>query len=178
MFAKLLLVALAGVVGDRCASWSIHPVYEAPDLVTDSRLPGKWYSGSAHWLVDSAVGQAYGVTVVDGGDTCWYGLHLARAGGMLLGDLLRRRVGTGDLLPLHQYALIDRLDSVLVYRVLDDEWLNEYLDAHPTELAHDVVDGSNLVTAPPRAVQAFLRRHASDSAAWLTEVLGRRPTDE
>lgn len=178
MHMRLLLIALAGLLGDRCEHWSVHPVYEERDLVTDPRLPGTWYGTDGHWVVDSVYGKAYRAIYVHNGDTAEYRLHLARAEGLLLADLERLVDDGVEVLPLHQYAVLQLADSVLGYAWLEDEWLKQYIDAHPKELAVEIVDGAHLITAPPRAIQRFLRRHRGDSAAWMSTALTRWRIEE
>jgi len=181
VYAKLLLIAVVGLASGRCEEWSVHPLYEEGDVVMDSRLPGTWYpkdDSGGHWVIDTAGGTRYRAAYVDDGDTSWYDLHLARVKDMLLVDLLRSLGDDVEALPLHQYAIMDLTDSTLEYIWPEDDWLKKYLDAHPKELAHDVVDGSHLITAKPRALQRFLQRHRNDSAAtWGVMTLTRRPPE-
>jgi len=178
---KLLMFAVAALLSDHCEEWSINPAYEERDLVSDPRLPGRWYGGDSsdgYWVIDTAHGDEYRLILVDDDDTTRYRLHLARAEGLLIADLLRVLDYDLEALPLHQYAVLELADSVLVYSALKDEWLKPYLDAHPKELAFEVVDGAHVITAKPHAIQRFLRRHRSDSAAWLSDTVSRTPPDD
>ena len=182
MHTTLWLIALAGLASDRCEEWSVHPVYEERDLVTDQRLHGTWYSedsSDGHWVIDAAGGTRYTARFVHHGDTVRYDLRLARAEGMLLADLRRQLDDEVEALPLHQYAVLDLSDSTLRYVWPEDGWLKEYLDAHPKELAYEVVDGSHLITANPRDLQRFLQRHRTDSAAsWGVVTLTHHPAEQ
>lgn len=176
MHAHFWLIAVAALVSNRCEESSLHPVYEERDLVTDPRILGTWYSGDSHQqlVVDSARGKTYHMLSIYREDTTEFELRLARAEGLLLGDMVLVQQ-LDDVVSLHQYAILQLTDSTAVYSYLCDGWLDKYLDEHPKELAFAVVDSAHLITAEPRAIQRFLRRHRGDPKAWDSLTVSRSP---
>ena len=180
MYVHLLLLAIVGLEAGHCQSASVQPTYEPANLVTEPALPGTWRSGDETWIVDTAAGGGYRARLVTGSDdTTRYKLYLSRVDGMLLGDLEPRDdFGDYDLLPLHWYGVMHVGDSTMSYQSLDDDWLVHYLDVHPEELAHLHLSIGNVITAEPRAIQQFVRRHREEKDAWTPVVTTVRTRPE
>jgi hypothetical protein len=173
------LMTLAILPTSRCHQDSVFPAYQRHELVSDAQLVGTWrLDDDVQWTITANPDSSYGLMVTNRPDntegyqqdtipTSWT-VHLARHAGLLLADLQPVHDVEGDdqLLPLHRYAVVVELDSLLVYVSLDDEWFAEYVRAHPRKLQHLEVDGRVLVTASPASLEAFLVRHWGERGAW------------
>jgi hypothetical protein len=62
--------------------------------------------------------------------------------------------------------------------MMDPDWLQKYVDAHPAELATYRPDKDTLlITAKTEDFQAFLLRHERDDGAFGDDVAFTRPGD-
>ena len=86
-------------------------------------------------------------------------------------------------LPVHYQFKLDIRQDRLSLRALDEEWLGDWLAAHPAELAYVRLHGEYVLppfgahpdhelgdrvvlTAPTEQVQKFLRENAANERAW------------
>jgi hypothetical protein len=180
MHATLRLVSLSALALTRCQQDAVFPAFQPNELVSDNRVLGDWKAGSDRWQVTPGTGYGYRMRVTSGSDTTWWWLHLARHDKLLLADVQRDVEGDGDaLLPLHEYAVVQRLDSVVVYAYPSEDWLKEYLPQHPRELPYLATGDGLLITASPAQISGFLARHRDEPQAWSTaDTMWRATTRE
>ena len=78
------------------------------------------------------------------------------------------------LLPIHSFVRVDRLTPAPIFTPLDYDWLSDLLTKTPGELRHELVGPSSdahvVLTAPTTQLQAFIRAHAADSAAFKKPI--------
>lgn len=71
------------------------------------------------------------------------------------------------LLPVHWFWRASLEADRLQVTPLDDDWLGRMIDSGTVRIAHERVDGSDLVlTAPPDELQRLIARYAQDTLAF------------
>lgn len=173
------LMAVALLSG--CVTQSIQPVYDDDTLLFDERLLGSWTDDEAVWTFTAERASGYRLEHRDPDVAINASAHLARLPG---GTFLDIRIeedpeDIGDLrevlvLPLHTVFRVDEIGDRLVTSSLSWKWLADYLEDHPDEIAHTVVDDRVVFTDTTAALQRFLTVHASDEDAWEQAVVMRR----
>jgi hypothetical protein len=171
----LLLVALTGCVP------SLHPLYTAKDVIFDAALAGTWRSEEGDtWQITGAPNDAYDVLVVANGEPARLEGHLIRVGEERYLDLypaepdFRNEFYAGHLLRVHHFVRVRQKEDALEVAVLDENWLEKQLDAKRYSVRHEKIGDDYLLTAPPAALQAFLREVAADAEAFGDSALYRR----
>ena len=64
---------------------------------------------------------------------------------------------------MHTFLAVRRFEPVLEMAAVKGGWLKDYLNDHPRELAHELVDDEVVLTAAPIAMQAFLIAHVNEA---------------
>ena len=71
------------------------------------------------------------------------------------------------LFPLHTFFRVDKLDEkTLQLSSVDGDWLKRRLQDNPETLKHERIKGGFLLTAPPKDLQAFLKKHDETPGAF------------
>jgi len=171
----LLTLALTGCVP------SLHPLYTSKDVIFDAALAGTWRSEEGDtWQITGAPGDAYEVLVVANGEPGRLEGHLIRVGEERYLDLypaepdFRNEFYAGHLVRVHHFVRIRLKEDALEAAVLDESWLETQLEAKRYSVRHEKVGDDYLLTAPPAALQAFLRQVAAEPEAFTESALYRR----
>ncbi len=162
---------------------SLHPLYTDRDLVYEPALEGQWHDSESdeRWNFQRAGERSYRLVVSD--DDSWgaFDAHLLKVGAHYFLDLYPadwdssvNEMHRAHLLPVHTFLSVRRFEPVLEMAAVKGGWLKDYLRDHPGELDHEIVDDEVLLTAEPKAMQAFLRAHL-DSAFDDYGTLKRAP---
>jgi hypothetical protein len=77
--------------------------------------------------------------------------------------------------PLHTFYRVDQTTPNVKLAAIDYGWLDKLLTEHPDAIQHAVFNGSKLITAPTKDVQAFVVKHKDAFNANL--VLERAPAE-
>jgi hypothetical protein len=77
--------------------------------------------------------------------------------------------------PLHTIYRVDQTTPKVKLAAIDYGWLDKLLTEHPDAIQHAVFNGSKLITAPTKDVQAFVVKHKDAFNANL--VLERAPAE-
>jgi hypothetical protein len=185
--AFTLLALLSGCVQ------SLHPYYTEAQLTYDPALEGKWAGEDQKVsvvLTGDAEAKSYQALYTDEENkTGKFDVRLAKVNGQLLLDITPaepERENESDmyqvhLLPVHSFMLLTRAegdkDSFQV-RVMDYDWLKEYLEKNPNAVAHEKVgDKRILLTAASEKLQAFVLEHVNTAKAYGETTTFKRVTE-
>lgn len=182
-FCLMAAVLLPGCVP------SLHPLYTEEDLVFEPGLAGTWIDpeNDTAWTFAPGDGKTYAVTYVEGGKPGRFEGHLVRIGGKLLLDLHPEDpdIDANDfyrlhLVPAHTFLRVDLGPDTLALRPLHPEWIAALLEKDPKAVAHEKIRGGDIVilTAQPRDLQAFLRKHLDAEGAFMEPAEYRRKAEK
>lgn len=164
LFAVLLVPLAAGA----CVQ-SLNPLFTDDTLVAEPALLGTWIGESGDVLVVTAQDTlTYRMTSVDqdGEASVWIG-QVTTLGGRRWLDVepeplpqLWNEEYRESFLPLHQFWVLQRVDSVLLVASLAYDSLKAVLDRDPAAVAHALVHGDVVLTAETPALRAFVAAFA------------------
>lgn len=172
MNSALQILFFVGMLGgapplDIRLAESLFPLYTEKELVLDPALAGVWMDKEGHQVcaIRKSSGKSYEVRIPDEPERLV--AHLVRLGKFLFLDL---RVEEGNLfeLRLPQSHVIFRAwlrADVMRLAVLDNGWIEERI-ARGDPIDYTRLEGGAILTAPPRELQQFLRKHAEDPKAF------------
>lgn len=173
--AKLAMYLMAAALVAGCIP-SLHPLYTEDDLVFEPGLVGTWAGTSedGRWAFEQAAPKAYNVTFVQEGKPGRFEGHLLRIGEQLFLDLYPEQpeIDANDyykmhLVPAHTFLRVSLAGDALSIRVMNYEWLGTLLEKDPKAVAHErIEEGMVVLTAAPKELQAFLRKHLEDKDAF------------
>lgn len=76
------------------------------------------------------------------------------------------------VLPAHTLSRVKLIDKTFEIRFMNPGWAKKYLAAHPSELAHQSIDGERIVfTADTNDLQKFVDKHKDTKDAFLKPLL-------
>ena len=78
------------------------------------------------------------------------------------------------LVPSHSFLRIGQDGETLRFALLDYEWAKKALQEDQFSVAHQLVDGRLLLTAPTGELQAFVAQCAAIPEAWSDVVILQR----
>jgi hypothetical protein len=188
---KLLLVCgLAGVWASGCVVTSVHPYFTESATVFEASALGTWApeEGDAErWVLERASNNGYRLTAILDGKTNVMSVRLFRLGGDRFFDLFPEQIDTEGFpppIPAHYLVRVVQLEPEMRLAPLKYEWLENWLEKHPNDLAHHVArqpdqpespDNRRLVlTADTAALQAFVLRHLKTPEAWKDVIVLKR----
>jgi hypothetical protein len=186
-FDRYLAVLLVLLLAPGCVR-SLHPIYSDDTLTYDPAFLGAWVSANGETRLEIAASstndepdavKSYSVTHTDkDGQAGHFVGHLAKVGNLLVADLTvgeEQKLPDSDfykahLAPLHTFWVV-RLDGAdaMTVRAIEHDWMNQFLDANPTAVAHYKSRDDILLIAPTAELQKFLRAHANDKG-MLSDV--------
>jgi hypothetical protein len=153
---------------------SVNPFYTDKDVVTDSRLPGKWVEdkgSDSHvvWTFDTATNNAYAVLLQENKDKSGkFDAHLFKLGAGLFLDLTptdcEYATNQADIvgvamIPGHLLVRLTFDDQKLNLAFCDPDWTKKYLKKNPTAIGHRVLNDGVILTADTPALQKFVTKH-------------------
>ena len=169
-----LIVALAA---SGCVP-SVHPIYTEKDIVFDEGLIGVWAEPGSDetWAFTRLEGSenAYRLLYTDEDAKAGaFVTHLVKVRNHYFLDLFPEEpeLASNDfykqhLFPMHTFMHVVQLAPKLQLRVVEPEWLEEYLRKHPRALEHEIAGDSLLLTASTRDLQAFHIKHLKTEGAY------------
>ena len=189
----LALLALP-LVFSGCVCLSVHPLYTADDTVFDPALLGTWVLESDADRVHEAEGGWPAMFAFsDAGDGSYamthttpegaesdFQVYLVQVGDELFMDIYPDRgseelnctwLYTFQLLGMHQFLYVERIEPELVVSEMNYEWLAEQIQADPTVLQHEgiVIDDEEpfyILTGQPQELQQFYAAHVGTEDAY------------
>lgn len=177
----ILAAALAALGGflTGCVPTAVHAFYRAGDLVQDPTLPGTWKSadGKSTWTFTAGEGKSYKLEILADDQRVECVVHLFKLGGERFIDLypaaqpLEKKLNDNPyslgLVPVHVCFRVRATAPDLRLSSLGLDWLKEEIKRNPNAAAHVVLpDGRVTLTGETGALQAFLKEHLDDTAAW------------
>jgi hypothetical protein len=163
-FAWVLVLGATLLVG--CLP-TLHPIYTERDLVFDPALVGVWKQNGAKWEFSRRDDTSYRLVHTDAnGRQGRFTACLAKIDGVQILDLTPANSDSDPSpfqrfheLAIHTLYIVRRTEPDVELSALNLNWLNEYLAAHPNEIAYSVVDGKPILTAPTPELQRFVLAH-------------------
>ncbi|MDR3458145.1 MAG: hypothetical protein P4N60_11905 [Verrucomicrobiae bacterium] len=171
VFGSFAIVALVAA----CVP-SVNPFYTDKDVITDSRLAGRWAEDKdkdkgqpVTWTFSAATNSAYAVALVDdNGKTGQFTGHLFKLGDGLFLDLTptecnyatnQADIVGNAMIPGHLLLRVGLEENKLNLAFCDPDWMKKFLEKNPSAIAHRTVDDCVILTAETRALQKFVLKH-------------------
>ena len=162
------VVVLAALVLTSCAP-SLNPFYTDKDIVFNDDLLGAWVNDSGDKCMFTKSGDNhYDFLFVDDG-LSRFEARLIELGGVKFLDLYPKTQGKNsdlspaNFVPAHTLALLTISKDSISIAMMDVEWIKKLSDQNRLDLAHErLADGSIVLTAQTRELQAFVMKHADD----------------
>jgi hypothetical protein len=166
---------------------SVNPFYTAKDLRFDPQLLGEWHQEGEKpesWKFDKAGEQGYKLTITEkenkqGNCTAF----LFKLKDELFLDIIPNDCNFADgqaelvaaaMFPGHLLLRVSQSGSQLSLALLNYEWLEKHLKAHPSALAHHREGERVLLTAGTRDLQRFVLRHLGEGELFGETTQYRR----
>ena len=166
----LFLAGLAMVGG--CVP-SLHGIFTDKDGVFEERLLGFWSTedGEESWRFTKAGPKKYHTMFIDeNGKSLSFDGRLVRLEGKLFLDLYpdeQSRPDNAFIVPAHIFIHIKQIEPTLKMAMMDPNKLKKLLDETPELIRHEKVEDCKVVlTAPTKALQAFLVKYAEDERVF------------
>lgn len=178
-FALTLVLFLTG-----CVVQSIHGLYTENDLVFDPALIGTWTEkeNPNPWTLEKNGEKTYTLSYTENQVTAKFEAHLVRLGPYLFLDTyptdaeLKNSVLAFHLMPSHLFTRIWIEKDTLRYAALDYDWMKKQLEEKKITLPNEIEDGSVILTASTKELQAFILKYAGDPEAFSKPKILHRVT--
>jgi len=160
----------------------LHAIYTDKDLIFDSALLGVWDDAhDTRWEFTKIDATTYRLIMVEKERQGIFDARLVKLDGVLFLDMFPvepdwPKKTNSDFyqnlwVPVHTFFVVDSITPKLRIRWMNDEWLKNYVKAHPDALQCDVsyrgtTDNRLLVTASTKELQAFLLKHRNEEGAY------------
>jgi hypothetical protein len=153
---------------------SLQPFFTDEEIVFKDELLGAWISDSGEKCLFAKSGEdRYQFLYVDNG-TLHFEARLIELGGAMFLDLYPKD-HDHYFVPAHTLARVTIEKDSISIGILNDDWLRRSIDQRDYKLAHErLADGSIVLTAPTRELQAFIKTHANSREAFGEAKLFRR----
>ena len=159
---------------------SVYPLYTDKDLRFDPGLVGVWSDDKEPdeaWTFTKVNDTSYELVIKDEAKSAPFDAHLVQIGKYRFLDIAPAEGGLENvpvpdiykagLIRGHMFLKVTSIEPALRMAFMDRKWLNNYLDAHPKELAYSGDAEDNLVLlAPTRDLQRFMLKHADDKGLF------------
>jgi len=76
--------------------------------------------------------------------------------------------------PFHSFIKINSIKPHLKMQLTDDEGMGKLLAEDPNAIKHEIVDGTLVLTASTKELQAFVLKYADDSRLFTDEIIYSR----
>jgi hypothetical protein len=166
LMKKITIPLLIGLLAAGCVPLSLHPLYTEADLVFEPGLLGEWAERDSEetWTFTNGNENSYNFSYVDEeGKRGEFVAHLVNVQGNLFLDIRPKEpeedaadIYRWHLLGMHSFLHVRQIHPELQMAVLDPDWLKDFLAKNPEEISYEAVDDKIILTARPKALQAFL----------------------
>jgi hypothetical protein len=185
-WTALTLFALLPAVPAAQASdpvMSLHPLHTEEGAVAEPAFEGVWiYAGENLQLKvkkkESDI-NSYSLELCGsaGNESLWFEAHLVRLGSTLFADI--RQTSESGLFALypHVFARLQVGIDELQFDFLGDHFVETQLKTGRTNLAHEWLGGTLVLTAPTQELQNFVQSCAFDDEAFDERVSFTRMKD-
>ena len=172
LLAAILLLFASGCVR------TCQPILQDDQVIVDNSVLGQWVTKDSPDKLEVAAGEqekTYRLTYTDkdGKKGVFVG-RLGKVGDLEIAELAPEdaAANSNDTYKMHwvrlySFFLIDHTKPDLQFRSMSPDWLQKYLEAHPTELQTAKITNDNtFVTSPTADFQAFVLKHLKDEGAF------------
>jgi hypothetical protein len=157
-----------------CYWRTLFPLFTSTDLVTNDALLGYWMApdSAGGWIFEKGEENLYTVTLVSKDKSTKAVGRLGRIKNYLFIDLQPPQSFISDdnydtyALPIHSFSRLQLNDRSLSMITINFEWLKTLLKKKPSELKHEWVNESLLITASTKDLKKFTARYADNSEAF------------
>ncbi len=179
MLMGLLLAATPAMAGDPVMS--LQPLHPGREAVTLPEFEGAWVLSSEKWplkvtrdknYITGEMGDSYSLQFCPGDEkeTISFEAHLVRLGSTVFADL-QQTSDTGLLvLYPHVFAKLRVDRDELFFDFMDDNYVEKALKNGRTDLKHEWMGSTLLLTAPSHELQDFVESCAFDDEAFNEKV--------
>lgn len=182
---------LAVILGGCVPVLSLHPLYTEKEVIVDSKLYGTWIddpnSPKTTWEFKNTdePKNAYKLIFTDEeGKRGSFVTHLVKLQDKLFLDIYPNELpwdtkdpNTMDwpynsffLIPAHAFLKVDSIEPQLKLRLMLESDLEELLKENPNAVEHTSVGDRLVLTAPTKAIQAFILKYADDERVFTDQV--------
>lgn len=180
----LMLLTLLILVGG-CIR-SLNPVLKDEQVVADNNVVGSWISTDKDRMSLEIIvcgDKQYHVTLREkDGKTGWFVMRLGQVGDLRIAEFAPTDhdevadIYRAQLLPLHSFFWVQQTSPTLQARTMNPDWLKDYLQEHPTELAvAGEKSDQRIITATTDELQKFILAHYKDEKAFGETIEFVRP---
>jgi len=81
-------------------------------------------------------------------------------------DLKENDFYRGHLMRVHSFMRVQQIEPTFQMAMLKPDWIKKFLQKNPGAIAHEDVNGTIVLTAQPKELQAFLIKHEKTADAW------------
>lgn len=189
--ATLTFLLFITAILSGCFVVSLQPYYLESDIIEDSRLNGKWQEAGKNviWQFHSDEdSKAYAFSLIEGKDLTGHFIGTPfKIENAFFIDVYPNTKNDDALrmsdayklhrIPAHSLIHVQQIEeSALVLRVPSYPWLTKYLEANPTVLKHEIVEGSfPVLTATTKELQDFWFKHLETEDAYIETELTKLP---
>jgi hypothetical protein len=188
---KLLFYILPLLLGGCVPVLCLHPLYTKEDMVLDKKLLGTWVDDinnpETTWefkRIDEPE-NAYKLIFTDeNGKKGSFIAHLLKLQNKLFLDVHPSELpwepddpNTMDwpynsffLIPAHTFMKIDSIEPKLKMRLAMESNIEELIMADPNAIQHMTIGERLVLTAPTKALQAFVLKHIDDDQLFIDTV--------
>jgi hypothetical protein len=191
---NILLIGLMFFLLTGCFVKSLHPFYEADNVIFKKEFLGTWSAeDSSTWKIEQSMkpnglfkpqvpGNAYLITYTDKKGTAQFSVHLFKIGARLFLDFYPEEVESvndlmaSHLVPAHTVARVDLMQDKMVIQWYNEEWLIGLFRQNKIRIAHEKVpleagktgdDNYQVVlTASTSELQKFMLKYSDDPNAF------------
>jgi len=169
---KTLVVLGAALMLAACTP-SLHPFFTDEDVVFNDALLGAWVKDSGDKCLFTKSGaDHYDFLYVDDASSR-FEARLIELGGAKFLDLYPKTFGKNNdlcpanFVPAHTLARLTIDKDSISMAMMDPDWIKQLSDRNQLDLAHErLEDGTIVLTAPTKKLQAFVLKHADDKKAF------------
>ena len=162
-----------------CVPTGVHPFYRVADVVHDPALLGVWKDkpdGKERWSFAPGEGKSYTLEIQSDDQRAVFAAHLFKLGDQRFLDLYPAKAALEEkleknpyavaLIPGHLFFWLRATEPSLRMSCMSLDWLRQHLKQDASAVDHVMIDDRVVFTASTEAMQAFIKRHLNDAAAW------------
>ena len=191
---NILLAGLTAILLSGCFVKSLHPFYQADEVLFKKEFLGTWSDDdSSTWKIEQGMrfngflkpgvpDNAYLITCTDKKGTAQFSVHLFKLGTRLFLDFYPEEVtGSNDmmavhLVPAHTVARVDMNRDKMVIQWYNEEWLIGLFRQNKIRIAHEKIPSEAgktnddnyqvVLTASTDELQKFMLKYSDDPNAF------------
>ena len=170
-----------------CWQKSLNAFYTPADVVVEPKIVGAWQQVDEEgkkdneqiWTFTAGADKSYRLEFKNKEEALHYEVHFFKLDGQRFMDILSMDQSVSTI-PAHHLFKILEIGTNLQMAMLNLDWMQKQLRQNPTALAHmTIIDPEHredrdkdefILTADTKALQAFVRRHQSDSDLFTGPV--------